>query len=545
MVRGVVWRSAPVFHKAMIRVVALLLSLGLAVAWATPAVAHAALVESHPADGAVLGEAPERFELRFNEPVAPLVLRLVSPDGQATELERHRADGATLVVGAPAIGQGTHALSWRVASEDGHPIGGTILFSVGAPSAAMPADSLATQSEPLRLAIWSAKLAIYLGLVLGIGGLCFGAAVAPLPRSARRISGLALLLGLAAAPLSLGLQGLDALAAPFTALADGDIWLAGLHTSYGGTTIAAAFAMAVALAALAIGAPVPAAALAVTALVAAGAALAASGHASAASPQLLMRPAVFLHVVCVILWAGTLLPLALIVRGDRPDGVAALRRFSRLIPFALLPLVASGVALAVVQLRHPGALWSTDYGRLFLAKSALLALLFALAAANRWRLTRPTMAGETAARRRLARSIAVEVLLVLAILGVVAGWRFTPPPRSLDDMAPRQVALHLHAGDAMAHLAITPARPGPVSVSIRLMSGDMTQLAAKEVMLVLASPELGIEPIRRPAVPAGGDGTWRVDDLVVPLAGSWTVRLDVLVSDFDQIRLDGGFTIAP
>ena len=30
--------------------------------------------------------------------------------------------------------RGTHVLSWRVISADGHPVGGSVMFSVGAPS---------------------------------------------------------------------------------------------------------------------------------------------------------------------------------------------------------------------------------------------------------------------------------------------------------------------------------------------------------------------------------------------------------------------------
>ena len=66
----------------------------------------------------------------------------------------------------------------------------------------------------------------------------------------------------------------------------------------------------------------------------------------------------------------------------------------------------------------------------------------------------------------------------------------------------------------MAHLAITPARAGPVSASIVLMANDLKPLQAKEVALVLANPDAGIEPIRRAATDIG-DGAWRVDGLIV------------------------------
>ena len=96
----------------------------------------------------------------------------------------------------------------------------------------------------------------------------------------------------------------------------------------------------------------------------------------------------------------------------------------------------------------------------------------------------------------------------------------------------------------MAEVAVTPGHAGPVSVSIAILTGDFGPLDAKEVTLTISSPAAGIEPIRRPAVRAG-DGTWRVDDLVVPVAGRWDVEVAILISDFDLVRLRDTIDIRP
>src|SRR5262249_46192444 len=130
-------------------------------------------------------------------------------------------------------------------------------------------------------------------------------------------------------------------------------------------------------------------------VIGAGLALSLSGHASAAAPQLLNRPAVFLHAVCVAFWIGSLLPLYLAVRSERMRGPhsigahfagAQLARFSRAIPLVVVLLVASGLWLAFVQLDRIAALWSTSYGQLLACKLAGVAVLLALAATNRYRL---------------------------------------------------------------------------------------------------------------------------------------------------------------
>ena len=60
--------------------------------------------------------------------------------------------------------------------------------------------------------------------------------------------------------------------------------------------------------------------------------------------------------------------------------------------------------------------------------------------------------------------------------------------------------------------------------------------------MVLASPAAGVEPMRRPAVQVA-DTLWRVEDLRVPLAGRWTMRVEILVSDFDKAVIENTVTL--
>lgn len=523
------------------RPLSLLAALAILVLQTGVALAHAALVSSDPPDGAVLAAAPPHLALTFNEPVSPLVLRLVDDRGQATALS-YRLAGATVLIDAPgAIGEGSHALSWRVISADGHPVGGSVVFSVGAPSAGGVPESAEVIDWPLRTAIWACRVLVYLGFFVGIGGLFFGTFVARDTRPGRGTGrGLMALAALAVA-LSLGLQGLDALDLPLSGLAAGIVWQTAATTSY-------ALTVAIGLAALLAGLAAtflrgqPAAALAIAAFAGIGLALAASGHAGTAPPQLLTRPAVFIHAEAVAFWIGALMPLGLLL--SRGAGGPALVRFSKAIPFAVVPLVLTGGALAIVQVAEPEALVATAYGRVLLVKLAFVAALLLLAAFNRWRLTAPAEAGAPAATRRLVTAIMIEGVLVIGVLAAVATWRFTPPPRALEAAAALPVSLHIHTEKAMAMVTVTPGHAGPVSVSIALQAGDLGPLDAKEVTLTLANPAAGIEPFRRPAR-AAGDGTWRVDGLVIPVPGRWDVEVAILVSDFDLVRVRDAIDIRP
>ena len=190
MGRGQGWGCATVPVSRIL--LALLLWLVLSAA----AFAHAALVSSDPVDNAVLAQAPANFSLTFNEPVSPLKLMLVRPDGTPVGLAYFRVDGGTVSIEAPSgLKQGTHVLSWRVVSADGHPVGGSLLFSIGkasaAPAATEPVD------WPLDIAIWAGKVLLYAGLFLGIGGAFALAWLARGHDGFRAIAAL-LLLGLAA-----------------------------------------------------------------------------------------------------------------------------------------------------------------------------------------------------------------------------------------------------------------------------------------------------------------------------------------------------------
>ena len=144
--------------------------------------------------------------------------------------------------------------------------------------------------------------------------------------------------------------------------------------------------------------------------------------------------------------------------------------------------------------------------------------------------------------RPLVRSILVECVVVVAILAVVAGWRFTPPPRALAAAAVTPLAIHIHTEHAMFQVLISPGRVGTDSFVLQLMNGDGSLLPAKEATLTLSLPERGIEPLERRAL-LGADGYWHVRDVPLPLAGRWHLRIDALVTDFEKITLEDDFDV--
>ena len=137
--------------RFLIPLVTLLAVLCGVVAWAGSASAHADLVSSSPQDGAVLDAPPTELVFTFNEPLLPDFVRFIatSPDGQTGDLIITGVDGPTATITWPAgAAAGDWSVSYRVVSQDGHPIEGGITFSYAAPEPTASPTTAAPTPEP-------------------------------------------------------------------------------------------------------------------------------------------------------------------------------------------------------------------------------------------------------------------------------------------------------------------------------------------------------------------------------------------------------------
>jgi copper transport protein len=456
------------------------------------------------------------------------------------------ANGILEIAMPPGLQRGSHVLSYRVTSNDGHPIGGSVVLSVGSRTAAR--TSLADgEGHDVRAALWLARMGLYLGLFAGVGGSFFLAWLSPAWRSGMVVRGLGILIGIGilCAVISLGLQGADALGEPLASLRTGAAWSAGWGTSFKWTVTEGAAACLLSWSGLT-GPLWRRRACSLLALCGVGLSLASSGHASAASPQWLTRPAVFLHGVGIAYWVGALLPLAVIVRKAATDHLSIIRRFSNGALVAVAALTLAGLVLAAVQVEEPANLTSTAYGRFLVAKTLLVVALLGLAALNRLWLTPglgfPAGSGGT----WLVRSVAAEMVLCVAILGAAGLWRFTPPPRALaaDEAAAASAGVHLHSAGVMAQVTLAPGNAGPMRGRIVIASVRGEPIDAKEVTISLSRPEDGIEALIRKARKSGRN-EWEVENLTLPLAGTWQAKVSILVDDFEKTDLEGTISVRP
>src|SRR3954451_2492048 len=216
----------------------LLLALALAALQSGPALAHAMLIESVPADGERLDRAPSELRLQFNEPVSPITIRLL--DGRAAELPGVTVEphGDTIVLRtAQPLPHGAYFLSYRVTSLDAHVVAATLRFGVGmAPPGAAAGDDAPSWSAWAAVA---ARLLLYLTALGAVGLSLFVLAVrppetvaAPSVRLATRLA----VAGLAVLGFRLGLTGLELGGLPIGTLAGLRPWTLAMSTTLAAAT---------------------------------------------------------------------------------------------------------------------------------------------------------------------------------------------------------------------------------------------------------------------------------------------------------------------
>ncbi|MET4224977.1 copper resistance CopC/CopD family protein [Oerskovia enterophila] len=535
-------------------VVAAVAGVVLMLASATPATAHAVIVDTDPRDGTVLEEPPARLTLTFNEPVrvVPDGIVLLDAAGSTVPTTAGAVDSRVEIAVPGELDDGTYVVSWRVTSGDTHPVAGALTFSVGAPSAGVAAAPVDPASPAVTVARQVAQAVVSAG-TLGVGGLVvfelvlLDATPGAMPTLRRRLqrtrrllaacAGAALLVSVPATALWQGGRGASALVDP-------SFWRTSLTSESAlaallGLTGLAAAVLACPRAGSATRArwPLPAAlggaTLAVTSL-------AVVGHTRTFGPPWLVLGADVLHVVVGAVWFGGIVGLCLLL--SRSSGASAQRaartvvRFSGVGAWLVLGLALTGILLAWRILGSLDALLTTGYGRTLLVKVGLALVLVVIAAWNRYLLV-PHITSDPVGLGRLRRTVATEAVLLVVLLGVTGVLvSQSPVPASAtlpESAAPRSQEFDEPLGTGSLQARVTPGALGINSLELTLLDADgapLEPVALPEVRTTQA--ELGIGPFT-PTLTRTGPGTY-LASIDLPLAGTWDVAVSVRTSTYDN-----------
>jgi len=507
--------------------------------------AHAVLMESVPADGASLDAAPAALSLDFNEPVTPIRIQLLDRQGRdmADPQGALAEDNRVRLALPPGLPKGLYVASYRVTSADGHPVAGSFTFGIGITPA--PTTGTPPTDDPSRTATFAGLLLRamhYATLLAGTGGGLFLVLVtgrwAPLNDRLKPALCLMLLAAGLSTALLVGVTGATLAGQPLAALATGAPWTTGAGSSVGlsaGIALLALLCSACGLAIEARSAMGPA--LLVAGALLGAASLAATGHAATAPPRWLSAPLVGLHGLMAAFWVGAFWPLIMALRLESPAEAARLtRRFSRIAIGAVALLAGAGMVLSAIQLRSVQAVLSSGYGWIWLGKMLAVLLLLGLAAWNRKFLTPALDRNGDRAAKSLRRSIGLEMVAAATALLLTAAFALTPPPRALhatEEKPPAGFSTVAVKGGLIALIDVGPAMPGRNSVRLHLQNEDGKPVAAHEVTMNWELPSAGVAPLRH-ALTGFGPGFFGADDTTLPLAGQWSLRLEVLIDDFDK-----------
>jgi copper transport protein len=478
----------------------------VAVALVAPAnaFAHATLLHTAPANGAVLERAPSLVTVTFDDTVRATGANAAVDNASGASVLRGTAKAHGRVLTLPLerhLADGAYSVRWSIVSDDGHREQGVLAFAVGAGSA--PPTSVLGAAAPLTWNDVLLRTLYYLGLLAGAGAAIFALAT-------RRILG---------AALQRPLAHLLFAALLLTFLGGSGI----VHAAPPGTRFALVLKVALTLSLLGGAAAALAPSFPQLVPVAAGIALllvaapTLSGHAlDRNQPRLLSVPVDLAHLLAAAIWFGGLICLVYVVpRATDDDGTrrAAARRFSSLALASVAVLGATGIVRALTELSAVSQLWTTSYGRALLVKTAIFVPLLGIGWLNRTLLLR--------AFTRLRRSARVEVVALAGIVVAVAVLTELRPGTDATRSLAAPLASDLQPAVLPPRAAVVDARElGSLAVAV-------ARERARTTVTILGPDGNGIDGRRvsvngRPAVSCGA-GCYRAPS---PATGALEASVD-------------------
>jgi copper transport protein len=548
-------RSSRRCGVARLLLAALLLPLSfvLVLGAASPAAAHATLISTDPAEGAVLETTPAEVTFTFNESVIGVPAGIQVFDATGAEVaSKASVRKAQLVVELQEEIEGTAVIVWRLVSADGHPIGGSLSFSVGEPSkdVVVPtATADAGTDAPLLLGV--VRWIGYLGLLVTAGVAAFSVLFLPAGRAndaaRRRLRGAArgaAVVGVIAFWLAVPLVALYQLGLPASALGQGSTWSA-LATPEWVVPAAVLAGLALAVGALPTSAPDRLRTGCVLAgCVVALAAPSLTGHTRATSPQALVITVDVLHLVAGALWLGGLVAIGLVLAdlAARDDsGGLVVARFSTWASAVLAALVVTGTVMAWRIAGSWSALLDTGYGTFLLVKILIVLVAITIAAWNRFSLL-PRLRAVTKRKERrdsaslLVRTTVAEAGVLVAVL-LVTGFLVDRSPEpdvavtSPSGQGAASARQSVWLGGIIADVSLAPLAVGPATVTITMTDPDGAPkegYAAPRISLSTTDVDLGdIELANQ------GPGIY-TGEVVLPTNGTWEAQVSLRTTEFDN-----------
>ena len=538
---GASWRRLPA--------VVLLMSFAGLLFAASPALAHAELLSSDPAPGAVLDAAPTSIMLVFTEPIEISLgaIRLFDGAGNQVDIGKatHPAGHTEQVrVALGDLADGSYVVDWSVVSSDSHPVRAAYTFQVGATSTltsglldGILSRKAASTPAEVGLAVSRGLIALALAVVFGVLAAVF-LGVVSLGSRLRLITLISAAVGAIAGAIALPLQVAYATGQSLGVITDSSAWSSMLESRVGVAWAVRAVVILACGVALTLTVSRRASvwwrALLGAGLLAVGVASAFGGHGATGRWQIIGIVATMAHLGGMAVWLGGLVAV-LVSFADIDD--LSVRRFSKVAFVSILVVALSGVVQALRQLGSLNALTNTSYGTLLIWKVIAVALLIAIAAVSRQAthgkaLGRITADSVTIDRARLVRVVVIEAVLAVVILGVTSLLIAANPTVA---NGPTTFSQSLVSNDYIVSVVVSPGGVGSNDLHLYITSPTISTAGPDSVTVEISDPSRSIDPIAI-EVSTAGVGHYTTAAAIFPYPASWTLHISAIYNSFDKVQ---------
>ena len=513
------------------------------------AYAHAILQSSTPSNNSVARTSPTQVSLQFNEAVETAFgsIRVYDCRGGRVDSGKIVRPGKSSVAVKVdrKLGRGTYTVTWRVISADSHPVAGAFVFNVEKASPSGSCQQVFNAKTPGTVtALFKFMRALDFALIL----LVVGGAVALMVVLRSAAPELRSLLFRILAGLAFGLVFVGALCIVLQGAVAGGFGLSEafrwdtvhsvLETRFGRAFLWQ-IGIAVVVGALALLASrsrrleaLPLCALLLLPTVSA------AGHARTSGTIAFVADLV--HLTAASCWVGglafTVLALTLAGADRWPLASRAVPRFSILAVGSVVALIAAGSLRGYEEVKAFHGLWDTTYGRLLLAKIALVLPLLALGAYNN-RYAVPKLKREACSaveQRRFLRAAGLELAIMAAIIGVTAVLVTEPPAKASIQASAKYATDTVPIGPLEVNYIVEPARTGPNTIHLYFFKPKSGFPAnVDDAKLTATLPDRNLGPLRIPLqriVPSH----YTTSSAVFPEPGDWQMTMEVRKGAFNS-----------
>jgi copper transport protein len=521
-----------------------LIACGFSVGTAARSGAHAQLATTAPEQGAKLASSPTEVSITFSENITPASagIRVIDADTQRYDVGTTQGSGRVMTVDVKLLPPQAYVVIWQAVSSDGHPISGSYTFQVGdgdqGSVSGLGEKALASSSvNPLvQLLLRLARF----GLFLSCGSIIAAAVwrLGGLPLASSRWTKGATWLAIITGVAGLLLDGAYVEGRSVGAIFDIDLATSSLSRvtvrALVGAAIVAAFLASALRRSTAEIHPLPSAQRVelTVAAVLVSVLLAASGHGAGGQQVVIAIAIVAVHVAAASAWVGGLALLATASRrqnrSDHSDGAVGaglsrplLLRWSKLAQVAVVALVCSGLANTWRQVGSSAALTSTLYGRILMAKLALVGSMLVFGAWHRRQVLHDS-------DRPIRRSVMTEIAVGLVVLSLSTWISSTVPAKAA---LKRPLSLRVATTSTKSEITISPAETGKNVIHLYTFDQEGRTTPVVDAAFVFTHIATGTK-LEVATIPAGR-GHQQALGVDFSFTGLWQVQTKIYLTDFD------------